>query len=531
MIENKPGAANVETVHNIEELIQSTLSVADSFPNHLSDSRANDRPRFFPETPEILNVQIVSLPSESVSEGQSRLRARLNKLFSKDLSVKEKIRATPLLGYALAWVNALVKLPVTRHHHQVDIDLLHRKLALNDEKITHVNARLSAAQSYIDARVELLNHEVNSKIDAIRNALESRLEVQEKIDASFRLKEIEEIQCATRLYELESVRSAARLHEIESVRSAHRLHSMEMLDIGTRLMKLEQIEGARKLKHYARLLQMSQKESSELKNQVDQLSVRLAQMHVSDDLPVDGRLRDRVDVPNNNVQIDSLKKASFDQFFSDFEDAFRGERAEIKRRLEVYLPYVREVMSPSAGQSDFHLIDVGCGRGEWLELMTDQGMSALGIDLNEQKVKACIDVGLAAKTADAISFLREQEVGSLSVVTGFHIIEHLPFETLIALFDAALAALKPGGIVIFETPNPENLLVGSCNFYFDPTHLNPIVPAVAQFMATQRGFSHAEIMRLHPYPDDHLAHGETEVDHIVNRYLFGAQDYALIARK
>lgn len=506
-MENKPEAANVETAHNIEHKNEPAPFV----PTH---------PGHFPVTPEILRVQITLPQNDSMPEGESRLKMRLTKVFFKDLSLREKIRTIPLLGYVLAWVNALVKLPVTRHHHQVEIDLLQRKLALNEEKIIHVNARLGAAQVYIDARVDHVNHEINCKIDAIRDALERRIHAQEKIDASSRLREIE------------SIRSASRLHEIESVRSAPRLHAMDMLDIGTRLMKLEQIESARKLKHYARLLQLAQKESIELKNQVDRLSLRIAQIGASDDLSDAGESCVQVEVTNNHsVHIDSVKKASFDQFFSDFEDVFRGEKAEIKRRLEVYLPYVREGMADPSAAPDFHIVDVGCGRGEWLELMADQGMSALGIDLNEHKVKACIDAGLAAKTMNAIAYLREQPAGSLSVVTGFHIIEHLPFDQLIALFDAAFSALKQGGLLIFETPNPENLLVGACNFYFDPTHLSPIVPAVAQFMASQRGFSHADILRLHPYPDDHLAHGDTEVDHIVNRYLFGAQDYALIARK
>ncbi len=102
---------------------------------------------------------------------------------------------------------------------------------------------------------------------------------------------------------------------------------------------------------------------------------------------------------------------------------------------------------------------------------------------------------------------------------------------MIALFDAARHALCPGGVIIFETPNPENLKVGACNFYFDPTHLHPIVPQVAEFMARQRGFAHAEILRLHPYPDDHLLHGGTAVEALINKELFGAQDYAVIGRK
>lgn len=493
MMENKPEAANVATAHTIEHKNEPAPDVP-------------TRPGHFPGTPEILHHQITPLQNESMPEGESRLKTRLTKVFSKELSLREKIRATPLLGYALAWLNALVKLPVTRHHHQVEIELLQRKLALSEEKISHVNARLSAAQAYIDARVDHVNHEINHKIDVIHEALAHRIATQE-IDAS------------------------SRLQTLEQMRAAARLHPLEMLDIGTRLMKLEQIEGARKLKHFAQLIQLSQSEGNRLREQLAKLDLQMERMLGGmqiDESPVHkfSKL-----VAHSATYNEPINKFEIDQFFSDFEDAFRGKKEEIKRRLEVYLPHVLKVASSATPHSGFSVVDVGCGRGEWLELMAENGISALGIDLNEHKVKACIDSGLAARTTDAISFLKDQEPASLSVVTGFHIIEHLPFEKLMALFDAALVALKPGGIVIFETPNPENLLVGACNFYFDPTHLSPIVPAVAQFMASQRGFSHAEILRLHPYPDDHLAHGEAEVDHIVNRYLFGAQDYALIARK
>lgn len=526
MIENKPDAANAETVHNIEKRIRDNLDAAVSLSNNQSNQLANNFSEnsvtssasimnlppqndaaqvvsvssiHFPDTPAILHSQIVSPSGDMVPEGQSRLKVRLNKIFSKDLSLREKIRATPLLGYALAWVNALVKLPVTRHHHQVDIEFLQRKLALSEEKNVQVNARLSAAQAYIDAHANQLKQRNDS--------LEVRIKAQEQVDASTRLQSLEQIRAATRL------------------------HLIEMLDVGTRLMKLEQIEGARKLKHFVQLIQLSQSESNRLKDQLTKLDLQMEKIVGAMQTGASPDLNSPASRNFDFVQDRPANKLNTDQFFADFEDAFRGKKEEIKRRLEVYLPHVLTLVGNASSNSGFSVVDVGCGRGEWLELMAEKGISALGIDLNEHKVKACIDAGLAAKTADAISFLREQKAGSLAVVTGFHIIEHLPFETLIALFDAALAALKPGGIIIFETPNPENLLVGACNFYFDPTHLNPIVPAVAQFMATQRGFSHAEIVRLHPYPDDHLAHGTTEVDHIVNRYLFGAQDYALVARK
>ena len=212
-------------------------------------------------------------------------------------------------------------------------------------------------------------------------------------------------------------------------------------------------------------------------------------------------------------------------FYVEFEDKFRGARADIQARLEVYLPYLQ----PLIGDASAHVVDVGCGRGEWLELLDKQGIRATGIDMNAAMVELCRQNGQAAECADAVAYLNGVPQGSLAAVTGFHIIEHLPFELLIALFDAALWALRPGGLVIFETPNPENLIVGSCNFYTDPTHQRPIVPFVAEFMARQRGFSHAEILPLHPYPDNYRLPEDSEVARRFNEILYGPQDYAVLA--
>ncbi|MEA5097700.1 MAG: class I SAM-dependent methyltransferase [Burkholderiaceae bacterium] len=216
-----------------------------------------------------------------------------------------------------------------------------------------------------------------------------------------------------------------------------------------------------------------------------------------------------------------------DTFYVEFEEKFRGTRDDIRERLKVYLPYLAHLRQNNEATA----IDIGCGRGEWLELLRDNGIRARGIDLNSAMVDACRDRGLEAECADAIAWLQKQPEGSLAVITGFQIIEHLPFTTLIALFDAALYALRDDGLIIFETPNPENLMVGACNFYYDPTHQHPIVPTVAEFIARQRGFARAEILRLHPYPDHFQLSADSEVNRRVNQALYGPQDYAVLAWK
>lgn len=225
--------------------------------------------------------------------------------------------------------------------------------------------------------------------------------------------------------------------------------------------------------------------------------------------------------------IDEIDVPGLDSFYVEFEDNFRGTAEDITARLSIYLPYLNQF----SGDASATVVDIGCGRGEWLRLLKNNHINALGIDMNEAMVETCQEQGLSAVCQDAIAYLRQQPEASLAAITGFHIIEHLPFKVLLSLFDAALHALRPDGLIIFETPNPENLTVGACNFYFDPTHRNPIVPAVAQFMAKQRGFAKADILRLHPYPDEVLLVEDSELAVRVNRALYCSQDFAVIAWK
>src|SRR4030043_2272533 len=151
------------------------------------------------------------------------------------------------------------------------------------------------------------------------------------------------------------------------------------------------------------------------------------------------------------------------------------------------------------GTRNFPILDLGCGRGEWLELLKENGYIAKGVDFNRVMVRQCQELGLDVTESDMIEYLRNQQPNSFGALTGFHILEHLSFKAVISLFDEALRVLKSGGMVIFETPNPENLIVAACNFYFDPTHRNPLPPRLLNFLIVSRGFEKTGIIRLHPY--------------------------------
>lgn len=217
-----------------------------------------------------------------------------------------------------------------------------------------------------------------------------------------------------------------------------------------------------------------------------------------------------------------------DEFYVAFEEVFRGSREDIKGRMR---PYLDRLMLCGAGQSGKPILDIGCGRGEWLELLKERHLAAYGIDSNLMMVERARSLGLDAREADLIAHLRELPDESRSAVTAFHVVEHLGFGVLIDFLDEALRVLMPGGMLLLETPNPENLRVGANSFYNDPTHRNPIPPEPLRFLVDQRGFAEVEILRLHPFPlEEHLKASNADTRRL-NDFLFGPQDYAVIARR
>ncbi len=213
-----------------------------------------------------------------------------------------------------------------------------------------------------------------------------------------------------------------------------------------------------------------------------------------------------------------------DNFYRAFEERYRGSRELIKSRLRVYLPFVEPLKALCA---DCAVIDLGCGRGEWLELMGEAGFSARGVDLDDGMLAACVELGLTAERGDLIAYLRSLPDASVVVVSGFHVVEHIAFEALQQLVQEALRVLKPAGLLILETPNPENLSVGASSFYLDPTHVTPIPPALLSFLPEHYRFTRTKVLRLQESPGLAAA---TEIG--LNDVLLGVSpDYAVLAQK
>lgn len=213
-----------------------------------------------------------------------------------------------------------------------------------------------------------------------------------------------------------------------------------------------------------------------------------------------------------------------DQFYRAFEERYYAPRSVIKQLRRQYEPFVMPVAAMYPGAPTF---DIGCGRGEWLELMLEAGLSPLGVDLDAGMLQACVELKLPALQGDAVQYLSRLADNSQGAVTAFHVVEHISFDQLRTLVIEALRVLKPGGLLIMETPNPENILVATCNFYLDPTHQRPIPSQSLSFLTEFHGFCRSKVLRLQESPS--VAQNSTPS---LSEVLTGVSpDYAVVAQK
>lgn len=214
-----------------------------------------------------------------------------------------------------------------------------------------------------------------------------------------------------------------------------------------------------------------------------------------------------------------------DNFYRALEERFRASREDIRVRLEGYRPFLSALRTINPQPRAF---DIGCGRGEWLQLLTEEGLDAQGVDLDESMLAACHERGLQATNQDALEALTALPDQSLDLISAFHVVEHLSFDYLQALLREAQRTLSAHGLLILETPNAENLIVGTNNFYLDPTHERPIPSIFLEFLCLTAGFAQSKIVRLQEDPALHNAQAYIGLWQV----LYGVSpDYAIVARK
>lgn len=222
-------------------------------------------------------------------------------------------------------------------------------------------------------------------------------------------------------------------------------------------------------------------------------------------------------------------RALLEGFYYLLEARYRGTRDEIKDRLSIYRPDLRAARQRTGAVGTS--IDIGCGRGELLEVMGEEGLEVLGLDCNDAQLDQARQHGLPVETAEALTYLRRMPEHSAVVISAIHVIEHLAFADFLSLVEEIARVLMPGGLVILETPNPRNLIVGACTFHLDPTHIRPIPFEVTEVVLNSVGFPKVEFRPLHPSDTYDVMVRNKRLDPHIAYLLFGPQDYAALAIK
>lgn len=231
----------------------------------------------------------------------------------------------------------------------------------------------------------------------------------------------------------------------------------------------------------------------------------------------------KTDLPNTDG-FDLFK----DSFYHRLENRYRGAPEEIARRLKIYLPDVEAAWLRTDKKP---AMDIGCGRGEWLGLLKSHGIEGFGIDTNAVQIEEAREAGLDVRLGDALQALADQPDNSLGVITAHHLIEHLPFDAVAWITREAGRVLAPGGILLFETPNTRNVLVGATTFHTDPTHLKPMPEQVMGILFETAGFDPVDVRHLNPHERLTEFLDRDDFNDELAFLMFGPQDLAILGTK
>jgi 2-polyprenyl-3-methyl-5-hydroxy-6-metoxy-1,4-benzoquinol methylase len=206
--------------------------------------------------------------------------------------------------------------------------------------------------------------------------------------------------------------------------------------------------------------------------------------------------------------------------YSRFAERFRGRDEQIRRNMEFYRPFF-------AGRDN--VLDIGCGRGEFLDVMREADVPSRGIDLSAESVAQCRDKGLDAEVADLFAYLAAQPDGEFEGILSSQVVEHLPAERVPEMIRLCGAKLRRGGVLAIETPNPECLAIFATYFYLDPTHTRPMPSQYIRFCMEEAGFTGIEVHELAPAVETMPELASLPAD--FRERFFGGLDYAIIGRR
>ncbi|HEX8544790.1 MAG TPA: methyltransferase domain-containing protein [Pseudomonas sp.] len=408
--------------------------------------------------------------------------------------LKNTLRRIPVLGKLLLSAYSVASIESRNRYYVARLDLLSRQNQLQGDGLLASRDQFNILQAQLYAQLDLQRNQ-QLHLDELNSFLQSQ-----QRDLQMHQSFLQAQQTALDAHEYAVNAQQAQLKEHQNA--------------------LEQKE--QEFKRLEAELNLERKTLQELRARLAHLERQPRQLAANTGADTDASVVATVAAATSGVP-----SSIPDSFYLAFENRFRGDAQTIRERQSYYLPILDTIAPLNTG---LPLVDIGCGRGEWLNMLPER-FTRIGIDLNSMNVEACIEQGLQAVQQDALIWLANQPDNSIAAVSAFHVIEHLSFEQFNTLLDQCQRVLAPGGMIIFETPNPENIVSAATHFYTDPTHIHPLPPAFTEFLVEFKGFADVAIHRLNPIPREYALHEDSEVARRCDVLFYGPQDYAVTASK
>lgn len=273
--------------------------------------------------------------------------------------------------------------------------------------------------------------------------------------------------------------------ELIDLRNRYHQTSQRQLFLEKNYIQLNKLEE----KIIPKLQEQTEKFSEHLINQDQAISFQKRKLDA-----IFTKFQEAVDGKPGSAEAVLAERNKIDEFdYYLFENLHRGSNEVIRERQKVYLPFYQ-------GQNN--VLDIGCGRGEMLELFKENKISARGIDMNDEMVRVCTEKGLDVTSAEALSYLENLPEQSLGGLISAQVIEHIPSDHLVRLVRLALEKLEPGAPIALETVNPQCLTTFSGAFYLDMSHIKPVHPEAVRFLLERAGFHDVQVIYLTPYPEE-----------------------------
>ena len=387
-----------------------------------------------------------------------------------------------------------------------------------NENVGYVRAEIAARARELSAQVDARAAELGTQMETMRNRLDEADSLREE---ARELKDVRthwiewrkdwEQKLATN--EIQFLRAAADLqgafqHRVTQMEANFRdIAKMQHADYLGALDRTTEAIHKQLFADFEKVrAEFAKSVNAELRLIRQRSGARVAAPAVASDVPVSA-------APSQNAGITGLD-------YARFAERFRGDEADVIAKQQFYVPYF-------TGRSK--VLDIGCGRGELLQIMRDIGAGARGIDLDSESVAVCQEKGFAAETADLFPYLAAQPEAEFDGIISSQVVEHIDPARLPEMIRLCASRLEPGVILAIETPNPECLAIFATHFYLDPTHVRPVPYKLLQFYMEEAGLVDIEIHTLSPAVDE-----TPELKDLPDGFrarFFGGLDYAIIGYK